>query len=99
MFMGAFHNYQPNPLYIASLRNKYPDDLERYSEIGIFPYVSELLRLYLDDLEKAGYDFGVKERGDLCTETSYVVELTEQGESVIQVAFTLEEFDPAESGE
>ena len=94
MFMGAFHNYQPNPLYIASLRNKYPDDLERYSEIGIFPYVSELLKLYLDDLEKAGYDFGVKERGDLCTETSYVVELTEQGESVIQVAFTLEEFDP-----
>lgn len=94
MFMGAFHNYQPDPRYISSLRNKYPDDCERYSEIGIFPYVNELLMLYLDDLEKAGYDFGIKERGDLCTETSYVVELTEQGKSVIQVAFTLEEFDP-----
>lgn len=94
MFMGAFHNYQPNPLYIASLRNKFPDDLERYGEDSIFPYASELLQLYLDDLEKAGYDFDVKERGDLCTETSYVIELTEKGKAVIQVALTLKEYDP-----
>ena len=94
LFMGMFHNYQPDPRYISSLRNKYPDDYARYSDASIFPYASELLTLYLDDLEKEGYSFGVRERGDLCTETSYVIELTEKGESVIQVAFTLKEYDP-----
>ena len=93
MFMGTFHDYEPDPEYIAVLRKKYPND-GPFSDCGIHPYVSELLTLYLDDLEKAGYTFGIIERADLCTETSYVVELTEKGNSVIQVALSLNEYDP-----
>lgn len=94
MFVGMFRDYEPDPQYIASLRNKYPENLARYGSSGIYPYVNELLTLYLAELDDAGFNFGVIEREDLCTETSYVVELTENGKGVIQVAFTLQEYDP-----
>lgn len=94
MFMGMFHNYKLNPDYVSTLKKKYPENQNRFYGSSITPYVSELLTLYLANLEKAGYRFGVVERPDLCSEQSYVVELTENGGSVIQVAFTLNEYDP-----
>ena len=94
LFMGMFHNYEPDERYIAIVRSKYADDLERYSERAFTPYVNELLTLYLADLADNGFDYGVIERPDLCSERSYVVELTEDGESVIQVAFAINEYDP-----
>lgn len=94
LFVGMFHNYQPDANYIASVRNKYPRDLERYSSTAFLPYVNEILTLYLADLEDAGFDFDVIERVDMCSESSYVVELTENGESEIQVAFTISAYDP-----
>lgn len=94
LFMGKFHNYQPDPMYIKSLRNKYPDDVARYGDDSFTPYVNELLTLYLADLEDAGYRFGVIEREDMCSEQSYVVELTENGASAIQIAFVISETDP-----
>lgn len=94
MFVGMFQDYEPDANYISALRNKYPKNQERYSDRAFLPYVNEILTLYLADLEDAGFDFGVIERVDLCSESSYVVELTEDGESEIQVAFTISEYDP-----
>lgn len=94
LFMGMFQNYEPDEKYIASLRRKYGKNQVRYSDRAFTPYVNELLALYLADLEDNGFSYGVIERPDLCNERAYVVELTEDGESVIQVAFAIDEYDP-----
>ena len=94
MFMGMFHNYKLDPDYVSVLKKKYPETENRYYGSSITPYVSELLTLYLAKLDEEGYRFGVVERPDMCSEQSYVVELTENGYSVIQVAFTLSAYDP-----
>lgn len=94
LFMGMFHNYKPDDQYIASLKNKYPETLERYYNGKINLHVNELLTLYLAKLAENGYNFGVVERHDLCNESSYVVELTDNGVYAIQVAFTIAEHDP-----
>lgn len=94
MFLGMYDGYTLNAEYAAILHKKYPGDSPLYSDDCFIPYVSELLVLYLDALDKAGYDFEVIERPDLCTELAYVVELTEKGESVIQISFNQVEYDP-----
>lgn len=94
MFLGMYDGYTLNAEYADILHKKYPGDSPLYSDDCFIPYVSELLVLYLDALDKAGYDFEVIERPDLCTELAYVVELTEKGESVIQISFNQVEYDP-----
>ena len=94
LFMGMFHNYKSNQEYINVLRKKYPGDMDLYSKENFTPYVSELLTLYLANLEDAGFRFGVIERADLCSTGSYVVELTEKGKSVIQITFYINPYDP-----
>lgn len=94
LFVGMFRDYVPDKAYIETLRRIWPDDLERYGDGHITIHLHAWLTLYLDDLEKAGYDFGIIEREDMCTEEFYVVELTEQGRSVIQVTFPIASHDP-----
>lgn len=94
IFVGQFANYKPDPQYVASLRNKYPEGQALYHDGKMTIYVSELLTLYLAKLEEEGYSFGVMERLDMCSQDAYVVELTENGKSVIQIAFTISSHDP-----
>lgn len=94
LFMGMFDHYVPDQAYISSIRRMWPDDYERYSDGFIQIHLNQLLTLYLANLEDEGYHFGVIEREDLCSESTYVVELTEQGKSVIQVHFQISPVDP-----
>lgn len=94
LFMGMFHNYKPNQDYINVLRKKYPGDMDLYSEENFTPYVNEVLTLYLAKLKEAGFHYGVIERTDLCSAGAYVVELTENGKSVIQITFYINPYDP-----
>lgn len=94
LFVGMFDHYQADPNYVEALRRMWPNDQDRFFDGMILMHLSQLLTLYLANLEDEGYHFGVIEREDLCTESFYVVELTEGGESVIQIAFSISQIDP-----
>lgn len=98
LFMGMFDHYVAQPGYVSTVRNMWPEDYERYSDGFIHIHLDQLLTLYLANLEDEGYHFGVIEREDLCSEYTYVVELTEQGQSVIQISFLISQIDPKYPG-